>query len=227
MKILAKKVFPVKTGLFFFVVGFVSLFFPHISGWSEIVFPEIAQVSQLAYLFWKILFVFFLGFSILNFLAVFFLQASLKEKTISFGLPILLATLFVSIYPDFSAREYLGIDQRVSFFVVGGRTRILWAGGIETIKNDALSLLTEQTDDEGFVIPETWSNSLKKLGAYAIKIDNESRSVLIYVPKADLFDSDQFIYLITYDNEPALGVLGSGSYRFWKIDEGVYFFQTW
>lgn len=227
MKILAERVFPVKTGLFFFVAGLVSLFLPHISGWSEIVFPEIAIISLLSHLLWKVLFVFFLGFSIINFLVVFFLQASSKEKIISFGLPILLATLFISIYPDFSGRENLGVDQRVSFFVVGGQTRILWAGGIETIKNDALSLLTEETDDEGFVIPETWPNSLKRLGAYAVRIDVETQTVLIYIPQADLFDADQFGYLITYQNEPTPGILRSGGYRFWKLNEDIYFFQTW
>ena len=227
MKIFTKKLFSTKIGLIIFFAGVANLFFPHISGWSDIVFPQFALIWLLPYLLWKLSFASCLGLSVINFIVLLFLKVSTKEKLSTLSFPIVLTILFLSIYPNFATEKYLGAGRRVSFFALGGKTRVYWAGGIENIRNNALSLLTEQPDDEGFVSSESWSNSLKKLGAYAIRIDNQTQSVLIYIPKANYFDSDQFVYFITYDKNPATSVLQRDGYRFWKLGEGVYFFETW
>lgn len=227
MKSLAEQLFSVKTGLVILLAGFASLFLPHLSGWNDIVFPYFSYIWLFPYLLWKILFALCLGLSVINFFSLFFLTKSTKEKILAFCFPIALAILFLSIYPNFSTEKYLGVNQRVSFFAVGGQTRILWAGGTETVKNDALLLLNEQPDDEGFVGSEAWADSLNKLGANAIKIDRKTQSVIVYIPKANTFDSDQFVYLITHSEKPTPSVLECDGYRFWKFDDGVYFFQTW
>lgn len=227
MKSFAEQIFSVKTGLFILLAGFASLFFPHISGWNDIVFPYFSDIWFFPYLLWEILFALCFGLSVINFFVLLFLTASTKEKISAFCFPIALTILFLSIYPNFSTEKYLGAEQRVSFFAVGGQTRIFWAGGAETVKNDALLLLNEQPDDEGFVSSVTWANSLKKLGAYAIKVDRKTQSVIVYIPKANTFDPDQFVYLITHNEKPTPSVLKRDGYRFWKFDDGVYFFQTW
>ncbi len=227
MKSFAEQIFSVKTGFFILLAGFASLFFPHISGWNEIVFPYFSDIWLFPYLLWEILFALCLGLSVINFFSLLFLTKSAKEKILAFCFPVALTILFLSIYPNFSTERYLGVKQRVSFFAVGGQTRILWAGGTETVKSDALLLLNEKTDEEGFVSSETWADSLKKLGAYAIKIDRKTQSVIIYISRANSFDPDQFVYLITHNEKPTPSVLERDSYRFWEFDDGVYFFQTW
>ena len=227
MKAFAEKVFSVKTGVFVFFSGTATLFFPHISGWTDIVFPQIAIFWIIPYFLWKFSFTFFFGLSVINLIALLFLKASIKTNILSAAFSAIMIISFLSIYPSWATDNYLGVDQRVSFFAVGGQTRILWAGGMENIRNDATSLLSEKTDDEGYVDPESWSSSLKKLGAYAIEVDRETHSVIIYIPKAEIFDSDQFIYLITDDESPAFSVLKRDNYRYWELDKGIYFFQTW
>ena len=227
MKTFSGQIFSVKTGLFFLIAGIASLFFPHISGWNEIVFPYFSEIWFFPYLLWEILFALFLGLTIINFIALFFLKTSTKYIILAFCFPVILIILFLRVYPNFSTGKYLGVDQRVSFFAVGGQTRILRAGGAERVRNDALLLLDEKTDDEGFVSSASWSSSIKALRAYAIRIDKTTQSVIIYIPRANTFDPDQFVYLITDNKKPTPSVLQTDGYRYWELDEGVYFFQTW
>lgn len=227
MKTIAEKIFSERTGFFIFCAGTASLFFPHISGWTDIVFPQFSIVWIIPYFLWKFFFIFFLCLSVINLIALFFLKAPKKTNILSITFSVILIILFLNIYPGWATNDYLGVDQRVSSFAVGGQTRILWAGGIENIRNDALSLLSKKTDDEGFVGPELWPSSFKKIGANAIRIDSETHSVIVYIPKAKIFDSDQFVYLITNNENPVFSVLKRDNYRFWKLDEGIYFFQIW
>lgn len=227
MKSFSERIFSSKKGVGIFLAGVISLLFPHISGWSDIVFPQFALIWFFPYLLWKISFASFLGLSFINFVMQFFLKRAVPEKLLTFGFLITLLILFLSIYPNFLTEEYLGVDQRVTFFAVGGQARIYMAGGMEHVRNNALGLLSEKTDDEGFVASGSWSDPLRKLGAYAIRIDKPTQSVIIYIPRADLFDPDQFVYLITSGQEPSISVLQNDSFRYWKLGDGVYFFQTW
>jgi hypothetical protein len=227
MRAIAKRFSKPQIGFIVFVAGVASLFLPHFSGWLDVVFPAIAQYMLLPYLFWGIFFSVAFFLLLLHLLSLFFLKSSGRAKIIATSLLAGLIVLFLGIYPNFSTEKYLGSKQRVSFFAVGGQTRIAWAGGSEIIKNDALALLSQQTDEKGYVSRELWADSLKRLGVYWIRMDRETESVIVYIPRTELFDAAQFGYLINNGETPEPEALKSRGYRLWKLDEGLYFFQLW
>ncbi len=228
MKTLAKKRFSSTFGLKVFLAGVVSLFFPHFSGWNEIVFPQFALIGLISYLLWIVLFAISFGSSLLNAIALFFTSAPQKTKVISACLSVGLLVLFLSIYPNIMTEQHLGVDQRISFFAVGGQTRILWAGGSEAVKNDALILLKQHSGDEGSVSSDTWPSSFKRLGAVDVRIDNKTQSVIIHIPEALMSEPDQFGYLITNEKEVSPNALKHGDHnRLWKLADEIYFFETW
>lgn len=227
MKTFVKKTSSVKFGLLAFVAGFVSLFLPHFSGWNEIVFPELAWVGVFPYIFWVIFFAISLGLSLVYILLSFLFHDSARNKVTFIFFSVGLIALFLGIHPDFFSGRFPGVNQRVNSFALGGQTKILWAGGIETIRNDALLLLNVDSDDEGWISSELWPNSLRRLDTDGIKIDKETQSILIYIEKAHLFDPDKFVYVITYNLDPTSYIKKENDYRFWQLGEGVYFFQTW
>jgi hypothetical protein len=158
---------------------------------------------------------------------LFFVNSLSKNKLISTFFSLGLIALSLSIFPDIAAGDYPGINQRVSSFVIGGQTRILWAGGLETVKGDALALLNQHPND-GSVGFDSWPSSLKTLGAVRVEIDNKTQSVIIYIEQAHIFDPDQFGYVKTIEKEVNPRILSrEENNRLWKLGDGIYFFETW
>ena len=225
MKINTEKILKPQNGVAILFAGIISLFIPHFSGWVDIVFPSIGIEILLPYILWKSFFVTALILLFLCVFASFAKKASRNTKFLFTSLMAVLIFLFIGIYPNFATEKYLGSKQRASFFQVGGQTRIIWAGGAKIVRDDALLLLTQETDEKGFVSQDKWATSLKRLGVYWIRIDRETQSVIIYIPRTEFFDSAQFGYLIPEEKEPKPNALDSKWYRLWELDDGVYFFQ--
>lgn len=212
-------------GVIVFLTGLASLFLPHLSGWMDIVFPSIAYEFLILFFFWEILFVGSLILLLLFVLVSFKQKASRNKKFLFTSCAVGLMLLFWAIYPDFATAEFLGTKQRFSFFEIGGQTRLLWAGGAKTVRTDALLLLSQETDKDGFVRQDQWAASLRKLGVYWIQVERETQSVIIFIPRTAFFDAAQFGYLISAKPEPDPGALHADWYRVWKRAEGIYFFQ--
>ncbi|NUM46376.1 MAG: hypothetical protein HUU38_16865 [Anaerolineales bacterium] len=215
-------------GVLSFLIGLLSLFLPHLSGWSEIVYPSLAEHLLLPYFFWLPIFGLMLLLLLFHTYTTIKSPNSQKHKMTAGILSAGMIVLFFAVNPTiFFTGEVQNTQQRIAFFAVGAQTRLTRAGGMEVIKQDALELLHQETDNEGYVNDEIWTDALQKLGAMAIRTNPATESVIVYIPKAHIFDPDQFGYLIT-NRPPHPDILfAKNGYRLWELGEGVYFFEIW
>jgi hypothetical protein len=216
---------------FTFALGIVSLFLPHLSGWGEIVFPSIAYFFLILYYAWSLFLLFALTFLGLSFVLAFVKGWSRQQRKTSLILLVILLLAWQTVYPLWMTllgdSGFLATTRRVDSFPLGGRTRLIWAGGANNVRNDALTLL-EVTSDEGRNIPSSeWPQTLRRLGITRISIDQETQTVIMYIPSAHFFDPDTFGYIACTCGVPDPEVLHADGYRSWQITEGLTFFEIW
>jgi hypothetical protein len=137
---------------------------------------------------------------------------------------VILLFLCGIIYPPITTPN----DRRISAFPIGGRTRLIQAGGASLVRSEALVLMNSTTHLEP--PREEWPASIKALGAVFVQVYKNSRTVKIYLPRTDFVYADQFYFLIREAATPLPDVDGyadgAGRYRRWKIAEGIYLYET-
>lgn len=239
---------------FVFISGVLSLFIPHMSGWADIVFPSIAHLTLFLYFMWSLFLVFAFTCLGLSLVIAFVVGWPKRNKIVSLALMVVLLLIYQLVYtPGDIASDGaiplvaektlwgaesddvvpLAVKKRIGAFPVGGQTRVFWAGGVDKVREDALLLLKTLPDENGFIPPDEWPDTLNRLGAVAIETDEAMQTVIMYIPRADYFDPDVFGYLIRDGEVPDPEILctsrfvGASGYRMWKIDEGLFFFEAW
>jgi hypothetical protein len=224
-----RKIFTLQIGYLFFALAIIYLFLPYIAGWIDVVFPSIAIFAVLLYFyaFTNIPIFYIVPLAYLLFLSIFAFihKRSNKFKTISLSLIVMLIVISLIIYQPFKVDFLPGPDQFINSHPVGAYTKLIWVGGLERVKKDALSLFTAQTDAEGYVNPEVWPNSLKKLNADDIQVKRELQLVYIWLPPPHYFDHPGYCYLITNGESPNSEIFNSNNYFLWQLGEGVYFVE--
>lgn len=221
------KIFTPPNGLLIFLFGLLNLFAQHIYIWSLVVFPS-ASILIIVVAFSGIFFFIALVLSFFNIMASFILRASGKVKTLSICFSVVLMIVFLNIDKTLVNSAYsLYPNNQTQLLVAGAQTRVIWAGGVNKVKNDALKLLSGEPDEDSRLSSELWGSSIKRLGASGVQVDKATQSVVVYLPISLIYDFDEFGYLITNQKTPNFSILEvEGTHiRHWELGEGVYFFH--
>lgn len=223
-KLYLPKLFTPRSGFWIFLAGLFTLFAPYLYLWSFVAIPSISIpmliLGAISFPAQKI----FILLAMIHTLSAFILKASRKTKLISFFFSVvLIAGFFVS------TGEKSNFRNGNPAFLFGAQTRLIWAGGSEIVKADALALLTQQLDGDGYTTSELQSSSLKKMGVGIAKVDKEFQSVAIFIRAGNfMYDFDEWGYIFTYERAPNVDFLKIESgmvINYWKLADGVYFFN--
>jgi hypothetical protein len=119
-------------------------------------------------------------------------------------------------------------DGRISSYAIGGQMRVMWAGGASQVRNEALDFIDTTTHSNP---PSSeWPVSIRALGAVFVKVDKNSRTVNVCLPRVDVF-ANQFGFLIRDagasipDINRYVGKIDG--YRLWKLADGIYLYEIW
>ena len=237
MKLKIKKAIP----LIFLLYGLFYFLEPVLSGWFEIVAPFIARNVFLP-IDWM-LFVFALPFSFrlgdtnirfpdtlfwiifLAYLAYYYLvirhEAEQRSKKLAL-LPLLIfPLLFILLIP-------LGmnsLDRRINSFPLGGWSLLMMAGGPEKVRGEAIQLLDTTTEERPS--DSELPISLQIVGGW-VGLEHDHHVVVLGRGRmAGMADEFGFIFQKDVTAEPSAHYLERFDFqRFWKLADGVYFYEV-
>lgn len=232
----------------FIVYGLFYFFEPVLSAWFEVVNPSIAKTIFLP-IHW-VTFIISMPIYLISFLAV----GEENISTISYVTDFLFLLFFIcyliyyvvvirknwtieqkklALFPLFIFPIFwlallpigvTNIERHINSFPIGGWSRMMFAGGPKTIKEDGIKLL-ESTKQE-YPEDEELPPSIKKLG-YWVKVERDKQLLLVGIGR--MFNmADEFGFIIQKENgkTPIPHYLEKSEfYRVWKIADGIYFFE--
>ncbi|MBL8091931.1 MAG: hypothetical protein JNJ43_16455 [Anaerolineales bacterium] len=223
--LLYPKLFTLKYSLTIFAIGLFFIFPMQLFIWSMIVSPLLNFILMMIIvilgLLWKFITFAILIMAALHSISSFIIKSPNKLISLCVSITLFISFLFVDPEPNFRTGH--------PALLIGARTRLLWSGGAENVKKDALELLNQETDENGNIISDSWSSSINMLGATTIKVDKTSQIVAIFIHGNLHYDFDNFGYLFTFNDEPNIDFLKVEEMgviiHYWKLGEGVYFFD--
>jgi len=215
---------------------------PFLSGWFEIVDPSIARMvflplrwmsfvlvtlpiamvfGDVAFYTPDILFATVLALYLVYYLRVGRYEINEKHKKLAYLPLIALSFVFIVMIPlGFTSR-----DRHVNSFPVGGWSRLMMAGGPSRVREEALQLLnsTKEERPDWSEIPPT----LKRLGGW-VGVEHENRLVIVGLGRMfNMADEFGFVFQEEDSGEPNPAYLERFDFqRFWKLAEGVYFYEV-
>lgn len=205
------------------VLGIGFVLNPYIDGASEIFCPTISQGLWLALSVWQLIALMAFIADCACFILAFFHRWSSFAKAVTATPLVLLPVLWMLVYPP----GITWTDRRISAFPIGGRMRVMWAGGPSKVREEALAFLATSQDSTP---PESeWPASIRALGAGYVKIDQSTRVVQVNIPRRNVF-ADQFSFLIQSTDAPAPRAndkSGGHGHRIWELAEGIYLYEEW
>lgn len=182
------------------------LLYDWFDAWSETFCPEISgQWTEL-------LFVCVVGF-VAMFLAQFVLLFTKRSRSQRITIAILLA-----VFPLLA----LGHALRLEFFFLGAQARIVFAGGPNALQKDAMSMF-ESTGD--WTVPKSeWPPAVARFHPSSVDLDRQTKTVYLEIPPRHHF-ADR-VGLIIMSRGSSLMRDDPRYYRFWKVCDGMWFYQA-
>jgi hypothetical protein len=210
--------------------GVSCAIFPYFDGWSEIFWPRVAYWWKGAIVIWLTFYICIVPLVIVQILCL--VLAVRKKWSPGYKLSIIILSAILAS----AALSYwygpTGTERRVASFPAGAWTRLMMAGGAARFRDQVLRLADTTTSPTP--AESEWPDSVKRVGAYLVEVDETDEIVAVYVPS--LGDTFGFLVQDPEAPPPEISYARPGfpddpehfrGHRLWKLAEGVFFFEKW